>query len=89
MLYKVNVQNETFVGEMISGHYHIVKDLMYFKNNLIQINFMNTGQITFTTYHDIMKLSRSEFIPYFGIEVSSVYNKIMYLKKDNAAFSPF
>lgn len=62
---------------------------MYFKNSVIQINLQNSGQLSFTNFKDILKLSKSEYIPYFGIEVSSVYNKIMYLKKDSAAFSPF
>lgn len=45
LLNKALVENEEFIGEMISGCYQIIDQVMYFKNSAIKMNLCTSGKI--------------------------------------------
>lgn len=59
LLYKANVDNKEFIGELSSGYCQIIDQVMYFKNSAIKMNFKDSGEVKFVTYNNCMNLHSS------------------------------
>ncbi|CDW91232.1 wd-40 repeat protein [Stylonychia lemnae] len=86
-LYKARIDSEEFIGEMTSGYFNIIDQLMYFKNSVIKMKFINSNKIEFTKFDDCIHLNPSELLPYYGMVATYVYQRLMYMKKDDKKFS--